>query len=114
MARTQLQQHLNGLLKLYDDSIGDRSMKLYESEKLLERESQTLVEWKQKFDSLDVVYKNIEEMKGSADKKQREARLLLYMMNGAARTIQRFYRHILANRQQKRKKSKKNRKGKAN
>lgn len=87
LTRTQLQKHLNGLMKLYDESIGDRSMKLYESEKLLGRESQILIEWKQKFESLDIVYRNMVEMKGAVDKKQREARLLLYMMNNAARTF---------------------------
>lgn len=109
----QLEKHLHGLMKSYDECIGERSLKLYDSEKLLERESQVLIEWKQKFESLDIVYKNIVDMKATVDKKQREARLLLYMMNNAARTIQRFYRNILANRQQKRKKSKKNKKTKA-
>lgn len=101
------------LVSLYDQSIGERSLRLYESEKLFKFESQILIETKEKFESLGDVYNDIQTKKEAIEKKHREARLLLYMMNHAARTIQRFYRSMLANRKQKKKKGKKSGKGKA-
>lgn len=110
--RTNLQKQLQQLIHLYDLNIDKRSTELYGSEKLLKRETQVLEDWKQKLFSLDIVYNDIRAKKEAIEKKQSEARLLLYMMNHAARTIQRFYRGLLTERKQKKKKSKKGGKGK--
>lgn len=109
--RIKLQRQLEQCLHTYDENIDERSSELYRSEKLLRRESQVLEEWRQKLDAFNIIFNEIQAKKEAIEKKQREAKFLLYMMNHAARTIQRFYRALLTERKQKKKKGKKGGKG---
>lgn len=108
-----MEHQLKDFLEIYDREIGDRSSKLRECLKTLNRESNTLNEWKQKYKEQELVYNKILANKEREEERRREERILLFMMNRVARIIQRHYRRILAQRKAKKKgKGKKGGKGK--
>lgn len=103
---------MQDFLRIYDREIGERSLKLYEYGKTLERESKKLAEWEEKYKAQEIIYDEIQAKKEAIEKKKREERILLYLMNHAARVIQKFYRNVVAQRRTKKKKGKKGGKGK--
>lgn len=91
----------------YDRDIGDLSLTLHLNKKELQAEESTLAEWKEKYDAQEKIYNRIVAEKEIEEAKIREEKLLLFMMNRAARTIQTAYRRVLHKRKKKKGKGKK-------
>lgn len=97
----------------YDYEIGERSKRLKQYILILCEESAMLATWKEQFEKQETLYNRIQADKEAEELKYREELILLFMMNRAARIIQRYYRRILDQRKSKRKgKGKKGGKGK--
>lgn len=101
--RINLERKLKDILLLYDREIGERSDKLLQQKKILEQEAATLASWNEKYDKQEILYTQIQADKEAAELKYREQLILLFLMNRAARIIQKAYRRILEQRRVKRK-----------
>lgn len=111
MNRISLENELKLLLENYDKEINDRDRCLRQLMENLKTESKILTDWSEKGERQEKVYIDIVTEKEFEEANEREERILLFMMNRAAITIQRAYRRILSKRKSKRKiKSKKSKK----
>lgn len=113
LSRVDLEHQLRDFLQVYDQEIGARSSKLSDCHAMLEQESNTLADWKEKYQVQELLYNKIQADIDAEEEREREERILLFMMNRVARIIQRSYRRVLAQRKAKKKgKGKKGGKGK--
>lgn len=94
---------MKDIVLLYDREIGHRSDQLMQYKTILEHESATLASWNRKYEKQEILYNQIQADKEADDLKQREQLILLFLMNRAARIIQKVYRRILEQRKAKRK-----------
>lgn len=98
---------LQEFIQKYDQDIGARNHHLQECHQKLEQDKDTLAEWKAKYEAQEIIYNQILADKEMEETREREEKLLLFMMNRAAIIIQRAYRKILSKRKGKKKKGKK-------
>lgn len=101
--RINLERKLKDILLLYDREIGERSNQLRQFKKILEQESATLASWNEKYEKQQYLYSQIQADKEAEELKEREQLILFFLMNRAARIIQKAYRRILDQRKGKRK-----------
>lgn len=101
--RIDLEKKLKDILVKYDCEIGERSDDLKELKNKLDQESATLAIWKEKYEKQEILYNEIQADKEAEELKNREEKILLFLMNRAARTIQRYYRHQMEQRKTKKK-----------
>lgn len=97
-------------IQKYDHEIGARNRHLHDCNQKLEEARKTLADWKSKYESQEIIYNKIIVDKEIEETREREEKLLLFMMNRAAIIIQRAYRKILSKRKGKKKKGKKGKK----
>lgn len=98
---------LQEFIQKYDQDIGARNHHLQKCHQKLEQDKDTLAEWKAKYEAQEIIYNQILADKEMEETREREEKLLLFMMNRAAIIIQRAYRKILSKRKGKKKKGKK-------
>lgn len=101
--RINLERQLKDILLLYDREIGHRSDQLMQYKKILEHEAATLASWNGKYEKQEILYNQIQADNEAEELQQREQLILLFLMNRAARIIQKVYRRILEQRKAKRK-----------
>lgn len=101
--RITLENELKLLLENYDREINERDSCLRQLLRTLKTESEILNDWTEKGLTQEKIYDTIVTEKEYEEAKEREERILLFMMNRAAITIQRAYRRILSKRKSKRK-----------
>lgn len=108
--RNALEWQLKEFIQNYDYEIGNRTHHLYECNRKLKQAKETLADWKKTYETQEIVYNKIIADKEMEETREREEKLLLFMMNRAAIIIQRAYRKILIKRKGKKKKGKKGKK----
>lgn len=101
---------LKEFIEKYDHEIGARNRHLHECDQKLQENTETLADWKSKYEAQEIVFTKIVADKEIEETREREEKLLLFMMNRAAIIIQRAYRKILSKRKGKKKKGKKGKK----
>lgn len=106
LRRNTLEQQLKEIIAEYDHEIGTRNNRLQECMRQLEQDKATLADWKTKYEAQEIIYNKILVDKEIEETREREEKLLLFMMNRAALIIQRAYRRITSKRKSKKKKGK--------
>lgn len=101
--RMNLERKLKDILMLYDCEIGERSYQFIQYKKILELELATLTSWNEKYEKQEHLYNQIQADKEAKELKYREQLILLFLMNRAARTLQKAYRRVLEQKKAKRK-----------
>lgn len=108
--RSQVQQQLKSWLSKYDTDIGERSAELDKLKRQQSVKSEELDIFNQEFIRQETEYKTLMREKILEEKRKQEEKLLLFMMNRSAITIQRAWRRVLAKKKKQKKKGKKGKK----
>lgn len=108
--RQNAQQELKKLINRYDEEVGSRTMTLRELNAIYETEKEFLKNLESTCAAQEIQYNTLMQQKETEERQLQEERMLLFMMNRAARIIQRNWRLIMA---KKRLKKGKRGKGKA-
>lgn len=109
-SRNDLERQLKEFIAKYDHEIGARNDHLHECNQTLQQDRETLADWKSKYEAQEIIYNKILADKEIEETREREEKLLLFMMNRSAVIIQRAYRKILSKRKGKKKKGRKGKK----
>ncbi|CAD7088086.1 unnamed protein product [Hermetia illucens] len=108
--RARILTQLNGWIKKYDNDIGDRTREVNRLDAELAEKTADFDEFMKLYEKQEVEYNAILQMREAEDKKLQEEKMILFMMNRAAKLIQKKWREYM---HLKKKKAKgKGRKGK--
>ncbi|XP_075167409.1 uncharacterized protein LOC142239502 [Haematobia irritans] len=110
--KNKLLIQLQSLIKKFDQTIGDKIVENMNLQEQYEKQKQLFDEFMVVYSSEEAEYFRIVRNKEEEEKRQQEQKILLFMMNRAARTIQKRWRRFRKQRSRKQAKKGKGKKGK--